>query len=330
MSTVISSATLANGLRTEFADTYSSIRNRLANSKLARVMDLGIGATNRQHEFAYFEAAPHMAHWRRGDTIPTDAFKGVQFSTVVHNWGRRVPWHKDDRADDQTGSLFDVARQAGESAGLLPERFFFDLLQGTTSTLPAVPLAPDGAAMFATTAGGANRFGVSNGNLLSGSGVGTLSAIKTDYYNAVEQFKAFQDGKGQPLYGDDVLDGGVLIIHGSANTEVFEEAFLQQRQGVVKGTDAGTTPTNVIQDANRKVELWGTSRISDNDFYIFLLKAPKLPTFLLNRQDIEEHTSLAGDNNGDHTRNTGEEYVQWDSRQGAGIALPYACIKINN
>ena len=330
MSTVIASQVLANGLRTEFADMYSAIQNRQVDPRLAMIMDLSIGATNRQHEFAYFEAAPHMDYWRRGDAIPQDAMKSVQFTVPVYTWGRRVAWHKEDRKDDQTQSLFDVARMAGQSAALLPVRFFFDLIQGATTTLPAVPTAPDGAAMFATTAGGANRFGVSSGNLLTGGGVASVSAIRTDYYNAIEQFKQFQDGKGQPLLSDEIIDAGVVIVHGAANTEAFEEAFMQQRQGIVKGTDAGTTPSNLVLDANRNVTLWGSNRITDNDYYIFLKAAPKKATFILDREGVREFSSLEGDNNSDHTRNTGEEYVQWERRAGAGIALPYSAIKVNN
>ncbi len=327
MTTVVSSAVLANGLRTEFADTYMAINNRQADSRLAEVMDLSIGATNRQHEFAYFEAAPHMDFWRRGDTIPTDAFKSVQFSVPVYTWGRRVPWHKEDRKDDQTQSLFDMARMAGQSAALLPQRFFFDLIAGTTLTLPATALAPDGAAIYATTAGGSARFGATGGNLITGGGIASVSAILTDYYNAIEQFKAFQDGKGQPLLSDDIIDAGVTIIHPASLTEAFEQAFMQQRIG--KTSDA-STPSNPVLDANRTVSLWGTQRLTGNDWYVFLKAAPKKPIFLLDREGVQEFTSLEGDNNSDHTRNTGEEYVQWERRAGAGIALPYATIKIDN
>lgn len=331
MSTVIASSVLANGLRTEFADTYSKIRNRQADSRLGLVMDLGIGATNRQHEFAYFNAAPHMTLWRRGESIPTDAMDSVTFTTPIYEWARRVPWSKWDRKDDQTQSLVDVARMAGESAALLPQRFFFDLLAGTTTTLPAVPNAPDGAAFFAPTdGGGAARFGITDGNLLTGTGVASVSAIKTDYYNAIEQWKQMQDGKGQPLFSDEVVDGGIILVHAAANTEAFEEAFLQKRQGEVLGTDAGTTPSNLVQDASRNVQLWGTSRLTGNDWYCFLRNAPKKATFMLNREGVQEFSSLEGDNNGDHTRDTGEEYVQWEERSGAGIGLPYGAIKINN
>lgn len=330
MPQVIASDVLANGLRSEFADTYLAVSGRQADSRLSLVMD-GLGATNRVHEFAYFTAAPHMEYWPRGSTVPMDAFDSVQWSVQVHNFARRVAWHKDDRADDQIQMLMETARRAGRSAALTPERMFFDMLTGSTNFLPAVPTAPDGAAFFATTdGGGANRFGVSSGNLLSGSGVTSVSAILTDYYNAIEQFKLMQDGKGQPLHSDDVLDAGVVIIHGAALTEAFEEAFLQKRQGIVLGTDAGTTPSNIVQDASRTVQLWGTQRVSDNDWFVFLKNPPKKATFTLDREGVKEYTSLEGDNNSDRTRDTGEEYVQWEMRQGAGIALPYSAVKVNN
>lgn len=330
MSQIISSALLANGLRTEFADTYTKIRNRQADGRIGMVMDLSVKATNRRHEFGYLNAAPHVELWKRGESIPEDAMDGVQFTGTVHNWGRRVKWHKNDRKDEQTGTLLDAARGAGESAALLPERMFFDLLAGTTNTLPAVPLAPDGAAFFATTASSVNRFGVSSGNLLTGTGIASSSTILADYYNAIEQFLLFQDGKGQPLLSPEMIAQGVIVIHAAADTEAMETAFLQKRQGIVKGTDAGTTPSNIVQDSSRDVMLMGSPRLSTGDWYVFLKSPPKKPTFLLDREGLLEQTSLEGDSNGDLTRTTGIEYIQWELRQGAGIALPYGAIKINN
>jgi len=335
MSNVIASEVLANGLRTEFADTYTKIRNRQADGRLGIVMD-GIGATNRSHTFAYFEAAPHMTYWRRGDTVPSDAMGSVQFTANVYEWARRVKWSKFDRKDDQTQSLFDAAKMAGESAGLLSERFFFDLLGNTTNTLPAVPNAPDGAGFFSTTNGASgNRFGVTDGNLLTGTGVASTSTILADYYSAIEQFLLFQDGKGQPMLSPEAVQSGVLIIHPAADLQMFETAFHQMRQGVLgpdNTADAVTSVSvsNIVRDASRNVELWASPRIATGDWYVFLKNPPKKATFTLDREGIQEFASLEGDNNGDHTRNTGEEYVQWETRQGAAIALPYGAIKINN
>lgn len=336
MSDVIASSVLANGLRTDFWDTYASFRNRMADSRLSGVMDLGVPATNREHEFGYFEAAPHFEQWVRGQSIPADGFDSTSFTVPVYTWGRRVKWHNEDREDDQTQSLFDVARMAGQSAALLPERFFFDLITATAGTLPAIPLAPDGAAMFATTTpDGADRFGVSSGNLLTGTGVASVSAIRTDYYNGIEQWKQYQDGKGQPLLSDDVIDSGVVIVHGAADTEAMEEAFMQRRQGILgpdNATDAVTSvaASNLVQDASRNVTLWGTQRLATGDWFMFLKNPPKKATFFLDRKGVMEESALRGENNSDLQRNTGEEYIQWHSRSGAGIALPFAAMKVNN
>ena len=233
---------------------------------------------------------------------------------------------------------------AGESASLLPERFLFDLIIGTASTLPAVPTAPDGAVMYSATAGGADRFGVSGGNLLTGSGITNIASVQNDYYEAIEQFKQFQDGQGQPLLSDETIDAGVCILHAAEDTEVMEQTFLQQRQGIgyANSGQAAIGPSsltsvvdvssesNLVHDSSRNVQLWGTSRLATGDWYVFLKNPPKKATFFLSREGVQEFTSLEGDNNGDHTRTTGEEYVQGEERAGAGIALPYGTIKVNN
>ena len=82
-------------------------------------------------------------------------------------------------------------------------------------------------------------------------------------------------------------------------------------------------------DTSKNVELWGTPRLTDTaDWYIALKGAPTKPCFFLDREGVIELSSLEGDNNGDHTRSTGEEYIQWETRSGAGVALPYGMIGV--
>jgi hypothetical protein len=326
---VNSSQTLANGLRTEFWDTYAKVQNRVADSRLASVMDLNVGATNREHDFAYYESAPHFDLWRRGDEIKSKAMDSVSFNVPVYEWGRRIPWLAWDRQDDQTDSLLDVARQAGESAALLPERFFFDLIQNSTTLLPAVPTAPDGAAMFATTDGGGSaRFGATNGNLLTGGGV-TAAAILTDFYDAIVQFMSFQDTEGQPLLGDSIMQQPFVLVHPLGLTEAMETAFLQKQQ--LGDATAGGAKSNLVADTAKRVTLWPSARLTDaNDWFLFLGSPPKQATFFLDREGVVEESSLMEDNNSDVARRTAEESIQWHSRSGAGIALPYAAIKTTN
>lgn len=328
MPQILTNALLKAGLRTEFDDTYMAVRNRQADSRLAQVMDLGINTETRVSQFGYIEAAPHFDLWKRGDTVPTGAMDSVNFEVPVYEWAKRIPWHKNDRKDEQTQTLFDAARMTAESAALVPERLFFDVLRGTTDLLPDVPLAPDGLDLYAAGSG-AGRFQASGGNIVSTSGVSLSSQILADYFSAMARFAAFKDrAGGQPLWAPSVIDQGVIIIHSSEDVEVFEEAFLQRRQGRVLGTDAGTTPSNIVQDASRDVDLWGTSRIPTGEWYIFLKGSPKKAVFHLMRQDVMEASALEGDDNSDHTRDTGMEYLQWEMRSGAGAGLPYGTIQV--
>lgn len=338
MSTVITSPLLAAGLRQEFADTYEAIRNRTADSRLGLVMDLSVTTDTRLSTFGYIEAAPHLSFWPRGTAIPQDAMSSVRFTTSIYEWAKRIPWSKWDRKDEQTGTLMEMARMAGQSAALLPEIFFFDLLTDNAGTLPAVPNAPDGANFFATTAGGVDRFGISGGNVVSGTGVTTVHDVQADFYSAVERFKGFKDGQGQPMFVNSQLDQGMVIIHAAADTQIMEQAFLQQRQGIGfddAGARGGTVlaaaaETNLVQDAARNVLLWGTSRLGTGDWYVFLRNPPKQPTFFLERQGIVEESAIEGENNSDSQRTNAEEYIQWYTRSGAGIALPYGAIQVDN
>lgn len=329
MTTVQANELLANGLRTEFVDTYQSINNAVQNSELSLLMNLDVKATNRIHEFAYLNQAPHMSLWRRGDTVPTDMMDSVGFTATAHTWARRIPWHKEDRKDDQTNSLFDMARSAGSSAALLPARFAFDALNGTADTLPSIQNAPDGVGLFSAVDGaGGARFGVSGGNIVSGGATlwDSTANVIAGVYGAIERFKGMQDGKGQPLWTDDVLDQGFLIIHPHTRTQEMEEAFLQRRQG----SAAGGAPSNVFQDASRDFTMWGSQRLSADHIMVVAKGSPKKPLFLLDREGLQEMSSLEGDNNGDHTRDTGEEYVQFERRAGLGIALPYGIVEVQD
>lgn len=335
MTTILANNLLVEGLRNEFVDTYTEIKNKQASSLLGRVMNLSIPATNRYGIFSYLNASPHPEEWKPGESIPTDAMDSVQFTADNYVWAKRVPWSKWDRKDDQTQSLFEAARAHGESHALIPERIFFNLLlNDTTDLLPKVPLAPDGVAFFTTN----TRFEASGGNSVTKAGVTTVHDIRANYYTALEQFMLFKDGKGQPLLSPEIIDGGVTIIHASSVTEAFETTFLQERQalgldntGAIGGTvvDAAGTSNLNLEIPTRKVTLWGTSRLTTADeWYIFLNNAPKKATALFDRQTVEEYSAIEGDNNSDSVRDTAEEYIQFESRSGGIIALPHGAIKI--
>lgn len=330
----VTSALLSGFVQTEFAKTYDK-QIAASSSKLGPLMRMGLPSSRSQETHGYFLSAPHPKRWVRGEDIPSQGFDSVTFNVVNRNWAMGVEWHADDVADDQINKVVDRGRDTGQNFALLPERVFFQLLLNSTDLdlLPAVPNAPDGAALYsATDGGGGARFGVTNGNLLTGSGVATGGAIRTDLFNGIEQILSFQDTEGQPYWSPEIVDQGITILYGIANSQVFAEAFVQGRTIQVvspaTGGDVAAAVTNVVLDSGLKVTLWGTPRISDNDWSMFLNGAPTKAIFEQTRQELETNEQLRS--NSDIARRTKIEGVFWDKRAGYGISLPLQTLRINN
>jgi len=322
---IVTANTLTAGIRSDFADAYKSAYNA-SKERLSNVMDMGIPSDKLIELYAYFETAPFPRLWKRGDAIPRDAFESVQFNVENRDWAIRVEWHENDREDDQTRSLMQRARDAGANFATLPERVWFQILTGATSTelLPAIPNAPDGAAMFSATDGaGDARFGFVGGNILTGGGIASSAAVRADAFGAMEVMRSFQDTEGQPLWDDSVLDAGFQLVYAVGNDEVFREAFIQSRT-----LDGSAAVTNIILESGLNLDLWATQRLSGNDWYIFAKGAPYKPVFQQIRRPLREAYSNV--DNSDESRATKIEGVQWDSREGYGLMLPYQCVKVNN
>jgi hypothetical protein len=325
---VITSSQLVTFAKTAFWDTYHIAYDAM-RARLGTVMELALPSDRRTEYYGYFESAPYPKRWAQGETISSKNFKSTSFSVTNYTWGRRVEWDKADRLDDLTKSLLVRARDAGGHWATLEERQFFQILLSTVDQdlLPAIPLAPDGAALFAATVGGVARFGVTGGNIVATSGVASAAAIRTDLMTAMSRFRRFQDTEGQPLWDDAVLEQGVTVMFNPANLEVFNGAFLQRvnAQAITTAvSNAGVT--NLILDSNIPCKLWPTQRITDNTWYIALHGAQKKAIFSQVREPLQEY--YATSDNSDSVRDTRTEYVQWESRGSAGVAIPYGLIQV--
>lgn len=327
----ITSTDLLREVRTEFLLTYGSQAG--VPSQLASCMRLGIPSTRRTEYYGYHESAPELERWDRGEAMSEDEFLSRAFSVANLNWGKLVGWHEDDAEDLQLSGFLERARQVAVSAKKIPLRVFFQILTAGSDSklLQAIPNAPDGAALYAATAEGADRFGVSGGNLLTGSGVASAGAIRTDFWNAINRMLQFLNTEGEPLLDDS--DGEIVIPFNVANQEVFTEAFKQERTLQIvdaSGTNVGgAAVTNSIKEASFRVTLWPTSRITDNDWTIFLNdpQHPK-PIFEQVRQAIRVREINASNSKRSITEK--RMGIAADMRAGYGVALPYTTVKVNN
>lgn len=316
---------LTAGLRADYWDTYFRTYDGL-KPVLSQFMELDIPSDKLTEIYGYFLSAPYPRRWVRGQGIPTKNFKAASFQVTNKDYAVKVPWHANDRQDDQTRSLTDAAKGAGRNFATLDERVLVQIISGSTDIdlLESIPNAPDGVAIFSATDGdGAARFGVSGGNIITGTGVASSEAIRTDYFSALVRMRAFQDTEGQPLWDQSLIDQGVSIMFSSANEKVFTEAFKQQFT-----VQSSVSPTNIILDANKRVTLCPTPRLSGNDWFVFLSAVPRKPIFRQTRQPIQEFFETM--DNSDEARRTKLESAQWDCRYGYGVMLPYGCAKVDN
>lgn len=314
---------LVRGLRTEFVDTYER-EVKSASPTLQKVMELGIPSNKLSEIYGYFESAPQWKRWQRGEEISRAGFKARNWTVVNYDWGISIDWHENDEQDDQSHTLLKQARDAATGVAILPERVFFQIITGGTDVnlLPAVPNAPDGAALFAATAGGSARFGATGGNALTGSGVTSTALVQQDFFTGYTQFSKFQDTTGQPLWPAEIQNRGIVVLYNSQNEQVFRSAFRQLF------LDTGSAaPSNVTVDTSMKVELWPSPRLTTNTWYMFLTGARTKPVFQQTRQAPRD--TMEDMLNSDVARRTKIKSMQWDARFGFGVSLPYQCLSIS-
>lgn len=333
MSRVVNAShTLEPGIRANFRETYQRMYLG-SRARLEGGMDLTMTSDKLFEIYAYFESAPNMARWDRGAVIKARGFKSVKWSTYNLDWGIRVDWHENDEQDDQIDGLLKRAREAGQSAALLDERIFFQIIQAGTDLelLKSIPNAPDGAAIYSTTDGsGSDRFGVSNGNLLTGDASPTGADLRDSIFEALSQWSQMLDTEGEPLFDPGILDQGIIVYYQPALNQTVANAFQQAFpfQDNTAG-DAAAAPSNVIIDAGVKLDLRQTVRVTTNDLYLFLKGATLKPVYKQTRSPLRP-TGPTVMETSERMRDMKRREIQWDLRAGYGVALPYATIKINN
>jgi len=325
---ILSGSTLAAGIRDDFDITYRPTFDGVIDS-LKDAMQIDVPQTVRTQPFGMHETMPYPELWNEGEEgIPTEGTGSKSFNVTAYTYAKRVQWLKKDREDNQVGDLRGKAQALGQHFASLDSRIFFELLTNSASLLPAIPNAPDGAALYSTTDGAsAARFGVSSGNLLTGTGVASSATIETDFFTAIEQMGQFQDTKGQPYWNPAVDQERYVVYFGIGNLQKFTQAFKGVLIHSVQAT-TGAGVSNVVLASGVQVTLRPTSRITDNDWFVFRADSALKPTFSTLRIPLTAAEATEG--NSDAARNTGVEYVQWRVRKGYGVNVPFGTVKVNN
>lgn len=338
MSDLISAInTLTPGIVTRFVSMYESVWKD-SKEQYSPMMDFAVPSDGLFNIYAHFKSAPHAQRWPRGTPRGAKGFDAFQYQVVNHDWQVGVKMHENDVMDDRTGSAVGRAQDAGTNAARIPIKVFYQIdgAQTNVKLLPSVPNAPDGAALFSATDGNsADRFGVSGGNVISGSGVGSVGAIQADYAAGIVRAKSFLDTEGEPYYDDSIESKGITIVAGVTNYFVLHKAFEQNRNVIIVTNVAGTenvaaaAPTNAIKDLGlTPVRIITNPYKTGNSWSMYFHGAPTKPIFEQTRQALQ-YLQTNRHNNSDCARDK-EVGWYWDWRSGFGVNIPIGAVNVSN
>lgn len=329
------------GLNSAFKGTYDQEITSW-RAYLDLVMDT-IPSNTLIENYYYRKSRPYPKRWPRGATRGTKGFDTIRWSTINKDWEDGVGWHRNDITDDYARSLETDIRATASRWATLAMRIRAQIMEGATDAdlLDSIPNCPDGADLYnATDGAGANRFGVSGGNIISGSGVATAEQIRKDLFAARTRFLKFKDTENQPLVDAGIINQGVVIEYPAELDQVMNEAFRNEIAAATissTGTHAASSSvvgiagvSNVFKAMGLNIRFYANQWLTDvNDWHVHLIGAPVKPIYRQILQGVESRilTMETGDA---HAIETKEERIFWDAREGYGTNLPAWTLLVSN
>lgn len=278
---MIDTAAKIAGIRTEYAKTYLPRYKGSMDSFVKYFMDVSGGNTiqNQTETFGYVESVRGARLIKRGEVIPKSGTKTISYTANIKEYGGGIDAYHLSLKYDNLKVLLAGAQGMATKNALVTEKVLVSHLTGTADrdVIDVIKNAPDGAATYATTAGGSNRFGISSGNLLSGHSVSTPQGIRTAIYAVTTQYAGMLDTVGDQMWDSSTLDQGIFIVHSSADEHNFAKAteqsmMLEYIAAATTGTDdVGGAVSNIFKDANRKVKRFGTQCLATGSWYAVLM-----------------------------------------------------------
>jgi len=321
----VDSAFYQKTLSTAARDTYETQVRQLG--ALGAIVDSDVTDT-RVVSLGYYHSAPMPVLQRRGDPIREASFDSTSYEGRVRKFSVEVPWDTDDAADDQLGGLEPRARDTGKRFGLIDIKTIELYLRGAVdpAVLDVLDLSPDGVGMFSALDGaGDPRFGVTGGNIVTGSGVASQDDIETDIYAAMVRFASMLDTEGEQLHPDGVDGSGYTLLVPVALRRVFEKAF--KMDAVANDNDA-TTSNILIQNGVKYVIKFLSPDVTGNSWWIAANASTVKPLTILDRGAMR--TVPFDETNDRQAWQTDVAGVAFKLRRGHVPNLPYGIIQVSN
>lgn len=321
-------ALLTAGLRAEYGQAFTP-RYQGVMARIGSVV--GEVTSDKLTElYGALKAPIYPIRWDNGQEMPSKDVLSVQIQVTNLDWGRRVYLPR-NWEDDQTKTAWQVARGLGQNWATLPERLFYQYITAGTDQelMQVLTTSYDGVALYSAAA----REGASSGNIVTQTGSATVQQIITDFFSMDARFYDMTNSESQPFWDPSDLNHYTLFYGTSINLVMMQAA----KQMVVMSKIAGTSTTDISTAAgvsntllaSGKTVTWQMSqRITNSAIYSFLTGIPNEQRAVARQLRKGLNEAVGNWETSDHTRSTGQPYVQYDNRETIFSFLFQSTVKV--
>lgn len=328
MPTMQLGALLEPGLRNYAANIYKPMYEGI-RAMLGEFVAMELTSDKLEEIYGFIEAPLYFTWWPAETPPPSGTISSQRFAIRNNDFARRIYLPR-NYTDEQTGTAMNFAKMIAETYALLPHEIFFQVIQetafnATTAPYPYLVKWADGSDLYETS----TRYGSSGGNTVTLVSASTVQGVIVDIFSNYRRYTEFQNTQSREFFNPQQCKR-MTIVHGSAQSLTMAQAEFQTRVPweVTSGSNGtGQTPTNILKEAQFDIRFFNSQRITATAWYSFLRGLPDALKPIW-RQVRENYTEWQGNFvTSDHSRDTGQLYVQGQCREGWGGALAIGSIE---
>lgn len=276
--------------------------------------------------YAWKEALPFPKKYEFNRGRQHQEIKDVRLDVKVSPYELTIDARRDDIFFDQMKDLKAHLEYGVKRMLQIPHKQATEFLTGVADINPDLPVSTDGAALYSTVNGDSeNRYGVSGGNIVTGSGATTTAAVSDDIFEAQERAMQFLDPASELIYDEDDVKFSNLHL-------MFPPQMTKVAQKIAKSGFLRTDTSNTVSEDNimyGELTYHINPRLTDaTDWYVFIDHPVWKP--FVKRQQTDIEAIWADITNSDIAREKDLEmlYSKWYC--GTAVWCPFTTIKINN
>jgi len=312
------------GILSDFAEIYKN-RYPVYASRQDKFIKRGTVKT-RIAEYALKESIPVPEFWEYNEPRTRKTLKDRYLTVYHYPFQLALPYNRWDEEDDVLGDLRSHLESMTNRFLQIPDIMVSDYLNNAATMQPTLSTAFDGVALASATDGDGNdRFGITGGNIVTSTGVGTVAAILHDLWTCQTRWLQFLDTEGQPFFSpEEVAIDKVTCVVPSHLLEVFQNA--REAKMAYVNPAINTAQENVLA---MKFDLWVNPRLSTsaNTWFAIIDHSYLKPFFYVLRNDLE---TLVEDETNDHNaRNLGQRAILGHLRSGMCPFAPQSIIQVS-